>query len=248
MEQLAGGWIFESGELKGWRGAEIETIKDFFTRTVDHFRPAYGMTTNDYPRQCIFFATTNDSVFLSDSTGNRRFWPISVHKGEAKFSIWEEFTPYYRDQVWAEAYTYYRNGEETYLSPEQEQDLIKLQRNYTDTFFYDLSATIEEYLETRLPQDWYTYTKRRRINYFRFDAGEDMIANMRRDKVCFEEVLSECLADGKFRGRTVRLSELVTIFENLPDWEQSASPLRLGTGYGRHRGYVRVTQDPLDDL
>jgi predicted P-loop ATPase len=245
-EQLSGGWLFESGELRGWRGADIESIKDFFTRTSDHYRPAYGMTVNDYPRRCVFFATTNDVIFLNDPTGNRRFWPIPVRKGKAQFDIWRDFTDHYRDQIWAEALHYYREGEDTFLHPEQEDMLHNFQGRFTDTFFEDLTATIEEYLDTPLPQDWYARNKSRRVSYFRFDAGDDMIANMRRDKVCLEEIRAECLQGGKFNNRTITTNDLKQAIAKLPKWVEAPSTLRFGTGYGRHRGYTRYL-DPLED-
>lgn len=246
IEQLSGAWLLESEELRGWKGAELESIKAFFSRQEDRMRPAYGMATNNYPRQCIFFATTNDSVFLNDPTGNRRFWPIAVRKGSAKFSPWDDFTTHYRDQVWAEALHYYRNGETTFLDPKQEERLIKGQHKFTDSYYEDLKAVIEDYLETRLPQAWYSWSRERRCSYFRYDAGEDMIANMRRDKVSYSEIRKECLQDGKFQGRIVKPSELASIMNELPDWERCEGPLRFGTGYGQQRGYTRIV-NPLDD-
>ncbi len=246
IEQLAGAWLLESEELRGWKGAELESIKAFFSRPEDRMRPAYGMATNNYPRQCVFFATTNDRIFLNDTTGNRRFWPIHVRKSSARLSPWEDFTPYYRDQVWAEALHYYHEGEQTYLDPEQEQELLRIQYKFTDSFFADLSAAVEDYLETRLPQEWYTYTRQRRVAYFRFDAGDDMIANMRRDKVCYAEIREECLQGGKFQGRLVKTSELAAILEALPEWEKQDKAMRFGSGYGVNRGYIRRL-DNLDD-
>jgi predicted P-loop ATPase len=67
-------------ELAGLRRAEIETIKGFLSKTADNARPAYGRFRNDQPRRCIFVGTTNDSEYLRDTTGNRRFWPVRTGK------------------------------------------------------------------------------------------------------------------------------------------------------------------------
>lgn len=247
-EQLQGGWLFESGEMRGWRGVEIEAIKDFFTRTVDWYRPAYGMTTNSYPRQCIFFATTNDTVFLNDATGNRRFWPLEVKKNKAKLSLWEDFTPDYRDQVWAEAVMRYREGEETFLNLDEEKDLIKLQISFSDTYIDDLADKIREYLEIRLPEDWYNHTFDYRVTYFRFhEYDTDLTASLRRDKVCYREIRTECFSDGRYQNRTISLSDINLAFAQIQGWEKIDGNTSFGRAYGRQRYFQRIV-DPLDDI
>jgi predicted P-loop ATPase len=51
----------------------------------------------EVPRQFILIGTTNSYTYLSDQTGNRRFWPVRV---EAFDLPW---ITTHRDQVWAEA-------------------------------------------------------------------------------------------------------------------------------------------------
>ncbi|WOL41348.1 VapE family protein (plasmid) [Pyramidobacter sp. YE332] len=54
--------------------------QNFLSGTMDRFRVAYGRRTAEYPRQCIFVATTNECEFLRDRTGNRRFWIADIPK------------------------------------------------------------------------------------------------------------------------------------------------------------------------
>ena len=50
-------------------------------------------------------ATTNESVYLQDSTGGRRYWPVPVGRIDVG-SLTAD-----RDQLWAEAVTAYQAGE-----------------------------------------------------------------------------------------------------------------------------------------
>lgn len=78
-EKLQGYWILELGELAGLRKSDLETLKSFISRQNDIFRAAYGRRSTPHMRQCIFVGTTNaEHGFLRDTTGNRRFWPVTV--------------------------------------------------------------------------------------------------------------------------------------------------------------------------
>ena len=107
LEALQGVWIVEMGELTAMKKVDAETIKSFLSGTVDRFRMAYGRRTKNYPRQCIFVATTNENEFLRDKTGNRRFWIVSGSKSikpvKDVFSITREEI----NQIWAETKALY---------------------------------------------------------------------------------------------------------------------------------------------
>lgn len=75
---LRGHWVVELAELAALRRSEIEQVKSYLSARVDTYRAPYDRTTVSVPRQCIFIATTNDTFFLTDMTGNRRFWPVQV--------------------------------------------------------------------------------------------------------------------------------------------------------------------------
>ena len=64
MEQLQGSWIIELSEMQATNKSENDQIKAFISRQVDKFRAPYGRRTEEFPRQCVFAATTNDYVFL----------------------------------------------------------------------------------------------------------------------------------------------------------------------------------------
>jgi putative DNA primase/helicase len=104
FEQLFGIWIVELSELDAMRKADISRVKAFVSQPSNRFRRAYGRRSASYPRQCVFAGTTNESQYLHDQTGNRRFWPVKCGKinlaGLAQA----------RDALWAEALVAYQDG------------------------------------------------------------------------------------------------------------------------------------------
>jgi putative DNA primase/helicase len=113
--QLAGVWVVELAELAAVRKAENEAVKAYLSRTHDNYRPPYGRYRVSVPRQCVFIGSTNESAYLTDRTGNRRFWPVAC--GDIDIEILEE----HRDQLWAEAYQAFENGEPWHLDNEEQQ-------------------------------------------------------------------------------------------------------------------------------
>jgi putative DNA primase/helicase len=114
VDQMLGKWLIEVSELDSIRGREAEAVKAFVSRQVDRVRLSYARRAEDYPRQCIFIGSTNDQEYLTDETGNRRYWPI--HVGRARKAWLKEN----RDQLWAEAKFRYELGEKLYLTKELE--------------------------------------------------------------------------------------------------------------------------------
>lgn len=112
MEALAGKWIYELSELEGIRKAETAKVKAFASRGSDRARMAYGYFPEERPRECIFIGTTNDDHYLSDPTGNRRFWPVRTEQIDL------EALKRDRDQLWAEAAELEAEGEAIRLHKE----------------------------------------------------------------------------------------------------------------------------------
>jgi len=107
---IQGPAILELSELSALSRQQVEKIKAFVTRQTDKFRPPYGRVTEDFPRRCVFVATTNDDSYLRDVTGNRRFWPVTVGDELDVAGVVEA-----RDQLFAEAVTRFKAGELWYL-------------------------------------------------------------------------------------------------------------------------------------
>lgn len=71
-------WIVEIGELESSFRKDIDRLKGFLTADFDRVRRPYDRRESEYPRRTVFVATVNGTNFLSDPTGNTRWWTIAV--------------------------------------------------------------------------------------------------------------------------------------------------------------------------
>lgn len=119
QDQVQGRWLYEIAELAHFGKTDVELIKAFISEKVDRYRPSYGRVVEAFPRQCVLSGTTNQRKWLRDRTGNRRFWPIPV-----RHVINIEWVERHRDQLMAEAFELYLQGEPCYPDAETETRLF----------------------------------------------------------------------------------------------------------------------------
>lgn len=99
-------WIHELGEIDGvTRKQDAERLKAFLSSSTDIFRPPFGRTVGTYQRSCIIVGSTNETNFLMDPSGSRRFWIVKV--GDV---VNTDLLAGIRDQFWAEALHYQHAG------------------------------------------------------------------------------------------------------------------------------------------
>lgn len=238
-EQLQGVWIMEMGELAALKRAESEAIKSFITKQIDDFRPAYAEKKERFPRQCVFFGTTNNLDFLKDPTGNRRFWPVQVAvsddyaMGLCK-NVAKDLTPDVVDQVWAEAVVRYRAGETLFLDREDADAMTTTQRFHTEKD--DRTGLIEQYLNAPLPDDWEDLGKWERKAYI--ESG-DYTGTRNRDAVSTLEIWVECLGGKEVEFTTPKAREISNALIAL-GWALT-SKIKTIKPYGRQRVYERTS-------
>jgi putative DNA primase/helicase len=109
IPNLQGPWLLEEAELAEFGRRENASIKAFLSTNVDRARLAYGRRAVDLPRRCVIVASTNQEECLTDATGNRRFWVVSVG------AIDIEGLRNIREQLFAEAVALFSAGEPWYL-------------------------------------------------------------------------------------------------------------------------------------
>jgi putative DNA primase/helicase len=113
--QIARAWIYEVAELDSVRRSANSATKAFLSAQEDNFRPAYGRHAITIKRHVVFAGTTNESQFINDMTGSRRYWPIRVNEVNLH---WVKEN---RDQLWAEAIAAFKSGETWYLDKKMDE-------------------------------------------------------------------------------------------------------------------------------
>lgn len=101
---LRGRAIIEFGELDGLSKHDASTLKNFVSLQADSYRDIYGSANTDWPRTSVFIGTTNETSYLRDPSGNRRWWPVVVR------TIRIDVLRQDAGQLWGEAVQLYRHG------------------------------------------------------------------------------------------------------------------------------------------
>lgn len=231
-EQVMGVWIMEVGELAGMRKAEAETIKLYISKQTDRFRPAYGRRLQEFPRQCIFIGTTNETQFLRDTTGNRRFWVVDTPNTPAR-SMWDEMTPETVRLVWAEAVEIYKAGEELFLPRELEKVAREVQEAYEEE--NPKAGIVADYLDRLLPEGWEDMDVYSRRQWLETDA-EGVTP---RTTVCTLEIWAEALNGNPDKLDRYGAKEIRDIMAGLPEWRHQGNKRVTARPYGRQRYYER---------
>lgn len=238
-EALQGVWIIELGELSATRRADIETIKHFLTKRVDRFRVAYGRHVQDFPRQMVVWATTNNDTFLKDMTGNRRWWPVPVSGRGRRGAPWDLDADTI-DQIWAEAVYRYRAGEPRFLPEPLVEVARSVQIEHTEES--ERAGEIREFLDMLLPEEWPQMDLQARRDYIHggdFGRGGRK-GTVQRQRVCVLEIWMELYRGTSKDLTTWQAREIHDILRSTPGWEYIGKQ-RFESPYGIQRAYQRVS-------
>lgn len=184
-QNLRGKWCMEFGELSAFKRSDAAHIKQIITARYDNYRASYARFNRDNPRQCIFAGSTNESSYLIDPTGARRFLPIACK------TINIDAIKRDRDQLWAEAVSLYKSGATWWEIPdaEREQDDRYLSDSWEEKIAEwltgNMSATTTEILEgaLALPAGKHTRADQTRVGAIMTRIGwhkrKDTVAGVR---------------------------------------------------------------------
>jgi len=241
-EKLQGYWILEIGELAGFKKTEVESVKSFLSRQRDIYRPSYGRHTVEQPRQCVLVGSTNnDTGFLRDSTGNRRFWPVTVTGVNRIRAPWD-LDGYTANQIWAEAAEAYRAGEGLYLDGVVAEEAYEQQKLAMESD--ERLGFIKDYLELLLPSDWEERSlSERRLFINGGDFGQAQEGTVRRDRVCVAEIWCELFGKDLADIKRIEVDDFHGLMRQVNGWEKYSGnkdgkmKFRL---YGVQRAYTRA--------
>lgn len=215
IEAIRGVWIGEVSELMAMtRVKEAEAVKAYITSQKDSYRPPYQKNVQTIPRRCVFIGTTNNPQFLTDKTGNRRFYPVKVQSDGYKLLDNEEIVRAYIRQAWAEAVHLYKEGN---LQPFAKKEVLAQIRAAQEAAMEDdwRIGQIEQYLNDtkKAPNSTVSVIElwHRALN------NPDEIKPTRKDSI-----------------------EITQIIMNVPGWVACPNP--ISTTWGRQKAFKKVNQ------
>ena len=210
IEAIRGVWIGEVAELMAMtRVKEAEAVKAYITSQEDSYRPPYGKHVQTIPRRCMFVGTTNNPQFLTDKTGNRRFYPVKVQSFAYKLYDNEELIKEYIRQAWAEAVHLYKEGK---LQPFAKKEVLEQIRAAQEAAMEDdwRIGAIESYLEEQKKRAGATVSV---IELWHYALNEpDESKPTRKDSI-----------------------EITQIITNIPGWISCPAPLT--TRWGKQKSF-----------
>ena len=232
-EKLQGYWILEIGEMAGMKKADLEKVKGFISRQDDKYRAAFARRVTSHPRQCIFFGTTNnESGFLRDITGNRRYWVVTT-PGAGKKRVWD-LAQDEVNQIWAEVLTF---REETLYLPAELEEQAK--RAQADAMEHDeREGIVRMYLETLLPENWDRMDLFSRREYLRGDDISGVKGTVKRKTVSNIEIWCECFGNTKESLRPTDSYMISSIMARIEEWKRTKDRVSIPI-YGQQRVYFR---------
>lgn len=246
-EKMQGYLINEIAELAGMRKMDSETLKGFISRTDDKFRPAFGRTVQDHPRQGIIVASTNaQDGFLRDITGNRRFLPVNV-TGNGVLDVFT-MNDYTIGQIWAEAKKYEQENQKIYLEGNLAEDAAEKQKAAIETD--ERVGLVQDYLDKVLPASWEHLDLAGRRHYLDSDTlptganfGIDNWANAGpRSTVSKLEIWTECFGRKPEDMERTDAYAISGIMSQIEGWETAGKSQRIPL-YGKQRIYRKVSNN-----
>ena len=234
-ESIQNSWLVEGGEMAGYSKAEENASKQFLSRQVDVFRKAYGRRTEEYPRQCVFFGSTNQHEFLKDITGNRRFWPIQLGLKKPTKNVFKNL-PGEVDQLWAEAKARYRQGESLII--EDNEEVLRLANLARESHMEGnaKAGVVAEFLKQKVPENWSTMSisaRRMQLSATHAVPGQELVL---RDRICAAEIWCECFNKELSWMKKADSREINQILDNIPFLIRYDKVRKYGP-YGDQRGF-----------
>lgn len=102
VRQATSCWIAELGEIGSTMKRDTDILKAFISQPKDTYRNPYARGPETYVRRTCFCGTANESEYLIDETGNRRFLSITLDD-DVVLSM-DQIRELDAKQLWAQVY------------------------------------------------------------------------------------------------------------------------------------------------
>ena len=129
---LCENFMINLDELSIFDRGEINKLKSILSIDSDKSRRPYEARATSRPRRATFWASTNDSLFLSDLSGNVRWICFEIQ--EIDFNYSKEINI---DDLWAEIYALYKLGYTGKLSVDE----VRLNEEANQSFMQDTTES-----------------------------------------------------------------------------------------------------------
>jgi putative DNA primase/helicase len=180
VKRVLGYWIVELGELEGVLRVDMPRLKAFLTLRKDEMRLPYGHAMTKYHRRTVFCASVNQFQFLSDPTGNSRWWSIPCVELDYRHEIDIQ-------RLWAQVYRLYREGERWWLDRAEEDELTR------SNGIFEQSDEIEDMIKAGF--DW---------DHYEAETEAGMC-----DYLTATEALKLCKVEQPTKGQTMKAGEIL---------------------------------------
>ena len=122
--------LVELGEIGQTVKAEkIDALKQFFTQNEDEYRAPFDIAVQKHPRRTSFLGTINESDFLIDRTGERRYFVLPLTAID-----WQQLERLPPAMLWGEIYAAaVVDGEPWYLNYDEIKQLNQLNQVFACT-------------------------------------------------------------------------------------------------------------------
>lgn len=234
-------WITELGELDStFKKSDISSLKAFMSKEHDEIRMPYAATESKFIRRTSFCGSVNDIQFLVDKTGNRRYLPLEVHglnplnlisvprtkeeeeKGDEPHKMSDD---YQNQQLWAEVFHYYMQGEQWWPDMKLERMLQTVVKSHERVD--PISESIESKFDLEKNDEWQKVHKVRGMSGYSTLGDAIEFYAMSVSDICHEVGLDS--------GDT-RVVNQVSNFMRLNGFERRTNPHPNGNG-GKKKGF-----------
>ncbi len=117
-------WICELGEIDSTTTKKQSALKGFLSKQIDSIRDVYARSPKHRVRRTSFCGTVNPKEYLTDETGNRRFWTIPITKIDLE-KVFDKNPEWYA-QLWRQIQVEYNRNPKGYLLTQEEQATVSL--------------------------------------------------------------------------------------------------------------------------